>query len=213
MPWSHHLVSEVSFERSQLHASLSLQCSQDLQANGTITSPRVVGLKLHLNWRGPPIDEDLEFVPRLIDVFHSKLPAFPHLRVAELRAPLSPLRHAVKVVPQISNLPTLRGRLLYRWGCLRDEFAAPLENTTAQLIGVDPVTLEPSGTSRIHVKHMCLLIYAFPGHYWGGDCHPKTTSEPPTHGVLDIFTVRSTVMLTKIASMSPCNCGMEFVLA
>lgn len=175
MPYSRQLVDEipgVNIDRSRsvrasastLHAgshdlkleiTVQLQCEVDLAPDRrTPVSVRVVGLRLdiveHNGFtapRGDVLDPEWDFVPSLIQLFNANLPLFPHLRVAELHANLRLLQHAVKIEPGVSRLPTMGGRLQYQWGCPRRSFRElPRELVQFQCIGVDPNTLEFSGT-------------------------------------------------------------------
>lgn len=138
------------FNDSDLAIYLNLQCETHLRPNGALAAVHVVGLLLQL-WvpSSPTESQDRDhrhvIISRLIKYFHDKLSTFPHLRVVELCAPLIVLQHAVEVAPEISQLPTLGGRLLYQWACPQTDFK-DTQSPKYDAIGVDPVTLEPTGT-------------------------------------------------------------------
>lgn len=124
---------------------LDLQCSTDFGPDGRVTSLRVIGLCLSLRNMGrSPVDQP-QFLAWLIKTFHSKLAEFPHLRVAEINSDLRLLQWATEAAPDISQLPTLAGgQLTYRWGCPKEDFKS-VASEGCVTVGVDPVTLEPSG--------------------------------------------------------------------
>lgn len=146
---AHSVRSSVRFDDSDLTIYLDMQCEATERTNGTLAALRVVGLVLEF-WvpSSPPASRDrgaqMPIIPWLIKFFHAKMSTFPHLRVAELRAPLVVLRRAVQVAPEISQLPTLGGQFVYKWAGPEKDF----ENTQSsecESIGVDPATLEPTG--------------------------------------------------------------------
>lgn len=146
------LFSSLDDAASDDSVVLDLQCSAHFAENGDLTSLRVVGIKIEYK---PPfhIDEttldddgdELRVLPWLLAFMHTQLALFPRLRVAEVRAPLPCLRYATTVSPELCQLPTLGGVLPYRWGCPRADFES-VETLGCDTVGVDPVTLEPSGT-------------------------------------------------------------------
>lgn len=124
---------------------LDLQCSTDLGPDGRVTSLRVIGLCLSLRNVGRSPKDQPQFLAWLIKTFHSKLAEFPHLRVAEINSDLRLLQWATEAAPDISQLPTLAGgQLTYRWGCPKEDFKS-VASEGCVTVGVDPVTLEPSG--------------------------------------------------------------------
>lgn len=144
---SRSIRSSANFNDSKLHIELDLQCSADIAPDGSLASLRVVGLMLQIQAHAAPeevTDSQLHIVPWLIGVFHSKLQEFPHLCVAELRSPIPFLQRAAKVSPEISKLPSLEGRLLYRWGCYPENLKS-LGYIDYLTTGVDPTTFELSG--------------------------------------------------------------------
>lgn len=99
----------------------------------------------------------LQYFVKIIKLFHSSLSAFRYLRVAEFRAPLRALKLAVEVAPEISQLATLGDQIQYQWGCTRKEFeelADRNEYAGYKYIGVNPVTLQPSGA----FKFLCVSV-------------------------------------------------------
>lgn len=123
--------------------TLHLQYDPGLGLNG---NPRLIGLKLHFS-----AEEETPLAAVMIawtiKIFHSKLSAFPHLQVVELHfKSLSHLRHAIEISPEISQLPVLGHQILYGWGCHRSQFPH-LDTAGCHIVGVDPTTLQPNGTS------------------------------------------------------------------
>jgi hypothetical protein len=131
---------------------LDLQLSATLRPDGHVASLRVIGLRLELY--SLQIDKHSKQIQRLfpwlIQTFHSKLPEFPHLRVAEIRSSLGILHLATKAAPEIKQLPTLGGELIYRWGCPRRNFKTVDTEEGCYTVGVDPARLKPSGMCVVH---------------------------------------------------------------
>ena len=138
----------------KLEISLQIQCEVDLEPDLTPSSVRVAGLRLGMvesngydGLSNDILNEQIrEYIPWAIKLFHICLPVFPHLRVAELHANLHLIQLAVRICPELSNLPSLGGRLRYVWGCPRRSVAKLLDDHHQyQCIGVDPTTLALSG--------------------------------------------------------------------
>lgn len=148
----HSVRSRAELTDLNLEIYLDLQCSADRGPDGRVSSMRVVGLRLELDSYKTMqyTNEELQFLPWLITTFHSKLTVFPHLRVAEIRSDLNILQHAAKAAPKISQLPTLGGQLIYRWGCPQRDFGA-VDSEEYYTAGVNPITLEPSGMCVVDI--------------------------------------------------------------
>lgn len=159
---SRSIRSSANFKDSKLHIEVDLQCLAEMASDGSLASLRVVGLRLEFQAHAAPeevTEPQLQIVPWLIRIFHSKLTEFPHLRVAEVRSPLPFLQRAAKVSPEISQLPSLGGQLLYRWGCYTEN-AKALQSTEYWTTGVDPITFELSGAyiySKASIVHAILI--------------------------------------------------------
>lgn len=143
-------VRSVACFAEDLVIELDMQCSAVRTTNGRLASLRIISLKLEFGRQYDNhkalTDHEVKLLASVLRGFHSKLPQFPHLRVAELRSPLSLLQEVVKVAPDVSQLPDLGAERLYRWGCPRKDFySAHSSKLKYRFIGVDPPTLEQTG--------------------------------------------------------------------
>lgn len=141
---SHHHLISGGF-------GFSLQCAAEVGPNGLPMVLSLVGITLEFTCeseRIPIPEEDLLYAGVVINVLHSKLPLLPHLRAVELRADLPILQRAAKIPPEVNKLLEPGGPLSYRWGCPRKDFKH-INTAGRTTIGVDPITLEPTGTPLV----------------------------------------------------------------
>lgn len=142
---------EASFA-DDLSIKLKVQCSAVRTHNGRLASLRIVGLNLEVETFDTLglTDQDVQLLALVIRGFHTLLPAFPHLRVVALCfQDLSTLKATVKFAPDVSQLPELGAQQVYRWGCFPHSFDSESVRSmsdTYEYVGVDPATLEPTGT-------------------------------------------------------------------
>ena len=144
----------VVFKHNQDGPDLELHCEADTGPENYVYSIRLVGLRLKFNREIPEIrDEDLDpligpYYAAMVKLFHSQVPAFPHLRVVELHANPRVLRRAAASLPEITESPFDGGQVIYHWGCPHHNFQyIPEEYASYTCLGVNPKTLEFSGMS------------------------------------------------------------------
>lgn len=144
------------------YIQLTLHCSKDLGRNGSLAALSVVGLKLQFSGdygleglTDNPDSEPLLLIPWILAIFHSKLRAFPDLRVAEVQWDMDLLRLISKGTPEISQVPTFDEGLVYQWGCYCGDLG--VTDDVYYYRGINPVTLEPSGASKLLCTNYALL--------------------------------------------------------
>lgn len=141
-----------SYFAEDLLIGLKVQCSAVLTPNGRLASLRIVGLDLEVCTfdRQEITDQEVQLLALVIRDFHTLLSAFPHLRVVALCfQDLSVLKQIVKFAPDVSQLPELGAQQVYHWGCFSRYFYSESVRSmshTYKYVGVDPATLEPTGT-------------------------------------------------------------------
>lgn len=141
----------ASFAKGLL-IGLKVQCSAVRTHNGRLVSLRIVGLNLEVEtFHSHKItDQEVQLLALVIRGFHTLLSAFPHLRVVALCfQDLSVLKQIVKFAPDVSQLPELGAQQVYYWGCFSRYFYSESVRSmshTYKYVGVDPATLEPTGT-------------------------------------------------------------------
>lgn len=151
--WDRSLsVQLVASFADDLSIQLKVQCSAVRTRNGRLASLRIVGLNLEVrtSYRQEITDQEVQLLALVIRDFHTLLPAFSHLRVVALCCwELSVLKQIVKFAPDVSQLPELGAQQVYRWGCPLSHFDSESVRSMSdryRYVGVDPATLEPTGT-------------------------------------------------------------------
>lgn len=155
---SHSLNFAICFAGS-LSIELDVQCSAVRRPNGSLASLRIVGLKMHFRIRSQVVatDQEVQLLALGIRGFHSVLPEFPHLRVAELLSPLYSLQQVVEFAPDVSQPPTLGAQVLYSWASLYYDIPKAAVDTTYMLIGIDPATLELNGMVVLQLTYQTAI--------------------------------------------------------
>ena len=102
---------------------------------------------------GEDWDDASQLASWIIGVFRSILPMLSEVRLVHLIFHRNFLQRTMRVCPDLTQLPTFDGRIVYRWSCYTSDLnTQTAESERCMYAYLDPVTLQPTGMLIISMR-------------------------------------------------------------